>query len=403
VEFSGIVYSGLNRNKDALMNQHRKAPLVLIIVLTLLLAASCPAYALRYLLTPAITLQGTYDDNVFFVDDDDFEYYIGPTITLDTQSEKGNLALSAGWHIYEYSSYNEFDRINHSYSLSGSYGMTEKLKFDLGAAFNRDKTFDVELEELALLIDPERRNTYSVRPGLVYSINPKNDVRLAYLFREVDYGGDSRDNTRHELTVGWGHHLTERTTVDLTGIGSTHKYDSANGGDITYEEASLYGGISYQLTERDTARFYAGVGRVRYENDETDETDRVTRFLASVEMLRRYERWTLSGSYLRDIAPEPDGDSVTRDRLRARVRYLFTERLSGTLIAYYVHTETNDFLTGERSIDLYRITPTLDYRLWENALVGLGYTFSRLDRENRDTEDRNRVYLSFSYELPIEY
>jgi hypothetical protein len=384
------------------MNQHRKAQLVLLVVLTLLLAATGPAHAMRYLITPAITLQETYDDNIFFVDDDDFEHYIGPTITLDAQSEKGNLALSAGWHIYEYSSYNEFDRVNQSYGLNSSYSITEKATVRLGAGYTLDKRFDIDLEELALLVEPERRRRFQVSPGVSYQINPNNDVSLGYRFEALEYDGFTSDSTYHELTGGWGRRMTERTTFWLNVLGSMYTYDNP-AGDFSYMEGSVNAGIVYQLTEKDSANLYAGAGRIRYEDDVTGDSDYETRFIASAEMIRRLERWTLSGSYQRDLAPEPDGDSVLRDRLRFRASYAITERLSGRLTAYYVHTKVIDFFGDDEERDLYRITPTLDYRLWENALVGLGYTFSRLDRENQDTEDRNRVYLSFSYGLPIEY
>jgi hypothetical protein len=163
---------------------------IALLILPMLIIVAGPAHAQRYLLTPAITLQGTYDDNVFFVEDDDFEYYLGPSLTLDAQTERSSLNLLAALHIYRYGSYDEFDRVNQSYLLSGSHRMTEQLTFTLGAGYQRDKTFDVALEELALVVEPEDRNIYSIAPGFAYEINPRTELSLTYQFEAVDYDED---------------------------------------------------------------------------------------------------------------------------------------------------------------------------------------------------------------------
>jgi predicted porin len=377
---------------------------IVLILLALLLAVPVNSHALRYLLTPSITLQETYDDNVYYEDNDDFEHYIGPVLRFEILSEKSSLNLEAGWHIYEYGSSDEFDRINHSYLVNGSYGMSENLTLNLGGGFRKDRTFDVELENLARLTIPEDRYVYTITPGFSYLVTPRNELSMAYLFETTDYDRDRNDdNTLHQLTVGWAHLLTERTSLLLTGVGSRHVYESRPG-DRIHEEASLFTGIRYQLTETMTARLNAGIGQARLENEATDETDHVTRFLANAELLRKLERWTLSGSYQRDITPDLDGTSVTRDRLRASVGYAITERFTGALVGYYVHAESNDFAGRERDSNLYRISPRLGYQVGENSRLELGYMYSHFEnRVTDDSDDRNRVYLSFSYAYPIEY
>jgi hypothetical protein len=67
-----------------------------------------------------------------------------------------------------------------------------------------------------------------------------------------------------------------------------------------------------------------------------------------------------------------------------------------------VHTETNEFLTGRQTRELYRVTPSLVYLLGEQSRLELGWTYSHLDREE-DSRDRNRVYLSVTFEFPREY
>jgi hypothetical protein len=377
---------------------------IALLILPMLIIVAGPAHAQRYLLTPAITLQGTYDDNVFFVEDNDFEYYLGPSLTLDAQTERSSLNLLAALHIYRYGSYDEFDRVNQSYLLSGSHRMTEQLTFTLGAGYQRDKTFDVALEELALLrVDPVDRNIYSIAPGFAYEINPRTEASLGYRLEIVDYDEDLQhiDNILHVLSLGVSRLITERTSLSLTGVGSIHTYDAPEG-DRTHQEAALFAGISYLVTETVTANLNAGIGRVRFEDDADGRSDNETRFLASGELERRLERLTLSGSYQRDITTDPQGDSLTRDRLRARVRYAFSERLNGSFVAMYVHTETNEFLTGRQTRELYRVTPSLVYLLGEQSRLELGWTYSHLDREE-DSRDRNRVYLSVTFEFPREY
>jgi hypothetical protein len=378
---------------------------ILLIILPLLLAIPVHSQAQRYLLTPSITLQETYDDNVFFVEDDDFEHYIGPGLRYEIQTEKSSLALQANLHIYKYNSYDEFDRVNQSYLLAGSHGLSETITLNLEGGFRRDRSFDVELDEFALLTEADDRNIYTIAPGLVYQLTPRNEVSAGYRFEAMDYdknrNGD--DNILHELTLGWARLLSERTRLQLTGVGSQHTYESPPG-DRVNQEAALFAGIQYLLSETVTARLNAGIGRARLEDKATDDTDRVTRFLANAELFRKLERWTLSGSYQRDITPDLDGESVTRDRLRARVGYALSERLTGIVDASYVHAESNNLIGQDRERDLYRISPRLRYLVGENSQLELGYTYSHLENRVTDvSEDRNRVYLSFNYGYPIEF
>ncbi|MFW6323696.1 MAG: hypothetical protein ACOC0U_01405, partial [Desulfovibrionales bacterium] len=328
---------------------------------------------------------------------------INPELQYEVSTARSSLGLNANWAIFEYSDLHEFDRINHAYSLDAQTEATERLTLGLEAGFRNDETIDVELEDFARLVQTNERYVYTVSPSAEFQLTPRNEVALRYSFQQMEFDDDdlNDDNTLHEISLSWDYLLNERTSLSLTGVGSTHTFDDQDG-DVDHDEIAAFAGIRYFISEILTLNVNAGAGRTRIDDDATGDTDYVTRYLAKSELIWEQERWNILGSYQRDITPDLDGESVTRDRLSALLRYYFSERFYGSLGGYYVHTDQNEDDVDSKS-DLYRVSPRLGYQLTERAVLEAAYTYSRLDEENDDEEDRNQVSLSFNYNFPIEF
>jgi hypothetical protein len=108
--------------------------------------------------------------------------------------------------------------------------------------------------------------------------------------------------------------------------------------------------------------------------------------------------------YGRDLSYSSDGDPRNRDHVYAGTTARLSERLTAALRGDFYRTQSEDS-KGEGDTSVYRVTPTLHYRLTRRQGLTLGYSYAQSkdeDRSDDQTAYRNRIWVMWKGTFPTE-
>lgn len=377
---------------------------------------SIPAGAAEHVINPSVRARETYDDNVFFIDMTDFEHLIAPTIELNSRTERTSLNATATWNISEYERHSQFDTVDQSYQLSGGMSLTSRAQLELSGNYIRDYTFNETLEELGVVAERSVRTTASVQPRAIIEWTPRNRIEAVYDFNKTQYRLDRYPDYRaHGLSLTWTHdQMNERTSIIVQLGGSQVDYAI---GDEDLRQQTLQGliGINHRFTEAFQVTLQGGA---RYTDSRVPKTEfifvppyfvftdtktvreRDTGFILYSQLGWRSERMTVSAEVMRDFIPSIYGEDMTRDRVRASLRYQFLEHFQCGFTGAYYHSQTEGLIrTQER--ETYSARPMINYRFSEHARLELGYAYTKTkDEITEHSDERNQIFVQVRAEWP---
>ncbi len=315
-------------------------------------------------LTPSLTLKGTYDDNLFFEDVSDFEVVAAPEFEYRYQTETSRFSIFGGTDIYRYWEFDEYDRVNQSYSFSSTFGLGDRLSFSLNGDVNIDHTFEKILQEVGEITGKSKRYRYKINPGLEYQISPRNFVRLNLRGNWVDYQKMVQDNNRDYETYGakllLGHDWSRKTTLYmLADYSQTHMEDLSltvpkfPSGKVEYgqfdQEQELYqlmggGDYSYSPNLSFSLRVGGSLARTEYTSVQPIPHPIVPSYVGSksrdvqedslglvLECGTEYEMQLMSLGLdaSRSITQSADGENIARNRAQFSLTRHFSARFRG--------------------------------------------------------------------------
>jgi len=364
------------------------------------------AGAAEYTVTPSLKLRETYDDNVFFKGDDDFEHLASPALEIGVRKDTSALNVSCGWEISKYAQHNELDTVDQAYGLSTKAFLNPLLQIGLSGEYVADYTFVSALEESGLLAERTKRKRGTLGPSVILVLDPRNTLRGDSLFEKTQYQSDRySDYWMEGFNVTWTHALLEKQTGVIFEAGAYLVDFDRPDEDLRQYVYRGLAGFEHRLTETVIMTFKAGGSHTksdfRESNGRSDQEDSGFVLNGSVEW--KGERMSLSADISRDLTPSIDEEIIIRDRVRSGLGYRFTEKLRGNLSGAYYRSKTQRVLEDKKR-HTFVVHPSMAYGFTKDIalLLGYGYTWSE-NEVTSDTKDRNRVFLELSMAWPRQY
>jgi hypothetical protein len=378
--------------------------LSVLFCLVWLLCSATGLKAAEYTVTPALTVQSTYDDNVFFKEAGDLELRVSPSLEVGSRTDRMHVEASAALDIWEYKRLNELDNTEKKYGLSMDLTPGDLWQTGVSGTYVDDYTFVDTLEQTGVLADRSRRKRGTVEPYVTFFLDARNSLRGAYSFIKTNYDLDRYPDYRvHGANLAWYRVLmNERTTFFASAGLSDVKYRQS-GGDTEESTYRAVLGLEHQFSE--TLKGTVSAGPTYTDSDyyrgatpvSEDSTD--VYFDGTLEW--HQERLSLSAHVDYDIDHSIYGENITRSRIRGTLGYRWTERFRGHVSTAYYRSETDGLVQDEKR-QTYWVRPAVTFRLTENIDLRGGYRYTWTEnRVTDDTQERHRLGIQLAMDWPV--
>lgn len=367
---------------------------------------SMHATAAEYLVIPSLELRETYNDNVYFKNEEDFEHHASPGLEFVARRDTAELKTTCAWNLSKYSRHDEFDTVEQTYGLDTRAFLNPLLEVGFSGQYLDDYTFRDTLEESGDLAKRSQRKRVRVGPRTAVRVGERNTLQCLYDFEKTLYGYKGYDDYWLQgANLIWVHDLGAKLP-SLMFVAGGHMIDfDRDRGDLRqYTYRGLFG-VEHRPTETVSMTFKAGVRNTKSELQEagTVSRDRDTGFLFDGSVRWNAERTTISVHANSDVAPSIYGEVIKRQRFSTTLRYRFTERLSGRVRGAYYHSETEGISEKEER-RTFSIWPSMTYRLSEKMDLTLAYTHTSTENQmTNNSDEQNRVYAALSMTWPQQY
>ena len=247
-----------------------------------------------------------------------------------------------------------------------------------------------------------RRYYSNIFMGTVdYELTEKLRAKVDYSNFILDYDDEINDflNRQDNSLALFGYYMfSMKTDLFLQYRYTDVKYDDAEAKDST--QNYIYGGISWQSTEKTSFKFKIGYQKREYSDDviaEGYDWEGLT-----FDLQTRYQ-WTEKTLFTFDLyrkSEESDsGTAVDKVTLGGRFAYSqkYTDKLSGSLSFLYENNDYSEVGATSRDDNRYYVRPALQYLFREWLMTELAYTFDK--RESTDDlfdYESNTVLLNLS-------
>lgn len=365
-------------------------------------------------LTPKISIQETYNDNIDFTSKneiDDFITVFTPSLNFVRDTEKSHIKFNASAGIEDYQDENNLDDVIHYYDLTSGYNLSSLIMIDFFSSFRRDTTLDEELETTGLILERSDRESYRIQPGITWNITEVDSLGFNFNFTKTRYDRESyTDYDNYDGTISWNHLISPTGTTYFISAG----YNLTDYNDADVETYSLYSGFNLPLDPEWELNCWGGIRRTINKYDtyllmpypeppffyfaRDDKTRRDWGGIGLFLIKRSFEKGSLLAEISRNIIPSGSGGTLERDRARLNISYRITDILTARLGGSWTdsQSESSNWNSDE---EYYSFNSSLTYRLGEKITATLSYTRSEKDYKNRSSDtkaDRNVVFIKIT-------
>jgi hypothetical protein len=359
-----------------------------------------------FLLYPSITVDGTYDDNIFAADDneeDDFIFTFSPRISARSNFPRHSLGLTVESDIGRYVDNTDENFEDYGANLDGQLDITRNNRL-LGEAFytheheNRDDPEDPGVEEAD---EPLEFDEYGGELGFEQDFNRFNvavtgDVER----RDYDDGSEAdRDRILYGGRVRTGYFISPRINAFLEGGYEREERDTSEQDDPPINrDNNVYD--ARVGTAIDITGLLFGEVSFGWSVQDFDESDLDTEngFVYGTGLTwnpTQLTSLTLDGSG--GFEPSDVGTSKLTNRIALRVDH---ELLRNVLIGGEVGYRRDDFQDTGRVDNRFDVGPDITYLLNRYLSVGAGYTFTTQTSDDNEEEfTRNLFTLRLTAQL----
>ena len=422
----------------------RLVVIVILVLLSGLTLTSIADAAMRKILTPRISVQEQYDDNIYLEpenEDSDWITLVSPgiSLTLEGQDTTMNLDYEAGFSFYEDDT--DMNSTRHQARAEWNQRLTRYLRLQASDAFVRSEEPIVEIEGRIEDIRRERSIYYrnSGEASLSYEFGAEDQFTAGYRNRYLDDRSiREEDSQGHE-----GFLSLDKWFGQQYGIGVTSSYNRGQFerlGDFEQYQAGLtvnyrwqpskrvYGRYDFlyhdfELSEADDYRVHEGaLGVILTLGPYTDfnmeggyflqdylNGDQMAGVTFSGSLGTRMQRFSLrlegSGGYDQDYFSSENLGSSKFRQVSGSADYLITETLRPFCSASY---RWEDFFgtdtESDRKDEVWRTSAGLSVSFWRYLALSLEGTHSERDSDEDaiDFED-NRVMLRITGAYPYVF
>jgi hypothetical protein len=386
---------------------------------TFALLLPCQSFAELWRLTPGITLEERYEDNIRLT--------TAPHDSVTGTLLKGNLKFSrltenSGitgqlyMHLSDYTGDEEVKNNNSNLHLSlASNYRTELTRWDLNGFLIQDTTLrsidfsddsedsPTDVDEGLVKIDIKRYRL-QLTPSWDYSLSERTNLRMSYKYSDVRYednpaGSGLFDYYEHGVNAGFFRRLTERDTINAN-VGIS-RFESPDNADNKVDGYNLTVGYKRLFTETTSGGINVGVSHSTQKSNvlNSDVDGYVLRF----RMDHKTETTRYKEVLSHDLQPSGTGSIVEANRFRFDIKHRFSERLNGLLVMQYTSKDSLDS-SSAKNIEYYTFKPRLSWKLTRWWTLSGGYEYRNSKRGSNDVAaDNNAVYISLAHNKQITF
>jgi hypothetical protein len=403
----------------------------------LALLATTPAHALEWSMTPSLTLQEVYNDNIRLttaVHESSRGTLLMPRIDLSMRSEIWDLSGFARLRNSHYSGIDGLDSNDELYNITGNY-RTPRSQWKLTTYSNRESTLTGEYidPDTGLTTTQSQRNTKSAELSWGYGLTQTTSLRTSYQYTDVVYPlgtlASLFDYQQGRTSLVLSNKYTERTEIFLTGSYSDYTVPA---NDYRSEQNTASLGLTHSLTE--TVQFTlsggprkttahgqvkycpppstalpVGVITVCFDPDLFQVVDSAYKAVSVVtrgttynaRLSKNFERTRLELAASRDIQPSGSGTETLTDTYTLNSSTTIDPRntLSLSVTAYYLKPTVDLPVSDERRY--YQAEPKWRWQCSEHCYIELSYRYSYLKYLIQDEPAKSNAYaLTFYYQWP---
>jgi hypothetical protein len=360
--------------------------------------------AAEYTVTPALTVRGGYNDNVFFKEAGDVELRVSPALDVIAKTEKAHMEAGAVLDMWEYKRLNEFDSTEQRYRLSVGLTPGDLWQTGVSGTYTDDYTFVSTLEETGVLADKSRRKRSTVDPYVTAVLDARNTLRGGYSFVETNFDLDRYPDYRiHGASLTWSRALLNEKTVFFCSAGLSDAVYKQTAGDTEQLTYRTVIGWEHRFTEILKGTF--SVGPTYSDSDfyraGTLVSEDATDIYLDADLEWNPQRLSLSAHLDYDIDHSIYGENLTRARIRGTLGYRWTERLRGNFSAAFYRSKTDGLIQDEKR-RTYSLNPSISYGIAETINLRGGYHYTWTENETSDyTQERNKFYVQLAMDWPM--
>lgn len=380
-----------------------KLSLFFFMPLTALFLLFSTAQAAEWKLEPGFSWRGTYDDNILFKDESDFENRFRPGMEVSRRTERSHIDLSGIVDIIRYIQNSEYDRENQDYRLSAGYAVSPRTSVSIAARAGLDYTFDEFWEEEGLVTDRSRRHTYNISPGVRLALDEQSSLQFNCAYRVVDFTRDlNPDYNVFSADLTWSRTIMDgRTDIFALTAFQRAEYDLYYS-DSRQQVYRVMLGARRSLTE--TLDLSLRIGPMwtesRYDHPLYSIREDDLSYALQGSLDWRLEKSSLHLDVDRSETQSTYGENMLRERIRARMIHDLSPRWRASLRASFTQSRTDGYVNRRKSESL-NLNSEMQYALTETMDLSLGYNHRRSkNRVTGTTDTGNRIFLMYSVSFP---
>ncbi|WP_144311413.1 outer membrane beta-barrel protein [Desulfonatronospira thiodismutans] len=360
--------------------------------------------AAEWIITPEMSVTGTYDDNLLFEDVSDYELRASPGLRANMTGERTRLEVAGKVDVLSYLDYSEFDRVNQDYTLQSEYDLNPRTTLKMGGRLRFDYTFETELEEAGIVSEKSRRSYYTFLPGISVALDERNSLALDLFYASTDNRRDERaDSWSTGGDLVWSRMFLDEQTFFLAGAGVEHVDFESRRVEGTHDIYRGIVGVSRDMGERYNVLLRGGPTwtHSRFDrNDERRRDDDLGFFIDSRLLWQITERTSTDVGIDHGQYQSIYAENITRNRIRAGLRHRFTEKWSGNATGSFINSRTTGLVSREKR-NTWQTGLSATYNLRPDMFFDLGYRYRHTrDRVDSTSKDGNRFFLQFTIRFP---
>lgn len=255
-----------------------KQAVLFVTILMLLTFADSTHATMRKTLTPRISIQEQYDDNIHLEPEDEDSDWItlvspGISLALEGPDTTMNLDYDAGFSYYQDDT--DMNSTRHQVGAGWDQDLGEHLRFHLSDTFVRSEDPIVETEGVIVDIRRERRTYYqnTGEASLSYDFGEEDQITGGYRNRYVDDRSISdEDSVGHEGFLTFDKWFTPRYGIAITSGYNRGDFEEEDDEEDDFKQYTA--GLSMNYRWQPTRRLYARYDFLYHDFDEQAVADR---------------------------------------------------------------------------------------------------------------------------------
>lgn len=220
----------------------------------------------NWLITPSISVDGTYTDNVNLAANkkSDFVTRLNPGITLEGKSGRASASLSYQWQHYSYAENSDLRNNQRSLAAKGQLELVEKWLFLEGNHNISQQSVSAFGTQSAgnELINSNRSETaaYSISPYIKGRLASVADYQLRFTGTHARSDAGALSDGTAATTRSWNGHLAGATPLALLGWSlDADRQVAHNTNGVEYRSDHTFGTLTYKIAPH--VRMFARAGR----------------------------------------------------------------------------------------------------------------------------------------------